>query len=119
MNTKTVTLGFVAGMVLLALALSGCKTTEVQAYRVIASTAVTVDAAMKSWGAYCAAVPVTPEQHKAVEQAYNAYLSGLQSCEIVVLGYKAAQKGDVTAATSRVVALATNVLQTIELVKRQ
>lgn len=116
---KIAKLAVVSVVILVAAALSGCKTTEVQAYRVLASTSIAVDAAMKSWAAYCATVPVTPEQHKEVERAYNAYLSGLQSCEIVVLGYKASKRGDVNAAMSQVVALATNVIQTIELVKQK
>ena len=66
----------------------GCATLEQSAYRSIGSVAVTVDAAMNSWGDWVRAGQSAPEQEATVRVAYARYQSAMRTANSALTAYR-------------------------------
>ena len=67
----------------------GCATLETNSYRVIGTTAASVDGAMNAWGDWVRAGQATDAQQAKVRQAYETYQDSMAIAEIAVGRYRA------------------------------
>lgn len=81
-------------LLLLVLLLSACSTFENNAYKVIGSTAVTVDAARKGWNDYAMRGLATRQQVAEVADYYAKYQSAMLVAQRAVAGYKVSNNQD-------------------------
>lgn len=68
--------------------LIGCASPETTAYRIIGSTIITVDSAMKGWGDWVRAGKATRGDEVKVKAAYEHYQASMGVVEAAVMAYK-------------------------------
>jgi hypothetical protein len=68
--------------------LTGCTSPETTAYRIIGSTIITVDSAMKGWGDWVRAGKATRGDEVKVKAAYESYQASMSVVEAAVMAYK-------------------------------
>lgn len=73
---------------LMALLVS-CASTETVAYKTLATTVVSVDAAMNGWGEYVRAGKASDDEQALIRDLYTKYQSSLKSAKAAVDAYYA------------------------------
>lgn len=102
---------------LLALILcSSCATFETNAYRAVAATASTVDAAMNGWGDWVRAGKATTADEDAVRDAYEMYQAAMRSARRQVAQYSAGvvDRSSLETALDAMDAAKTIIIETLE-----
>ena len=77
-------------LALLALSVA-CASLETNAYKVIGTTAVTVDAAMNVWGDFVRAGKASLDDQAVVRGAYEKYQKAMATTKVVVATYQTSQ----------------------------
>lgn len=70
-----------------AFLLVACASLETNAYRVVGSTAVSVDLAMQGWGDWVRQGKATPEDEARVRAVYEKYQASMRAANRAVLAY--------------------------------
>src|SRR5437870_6655809 len=93
----------------------GCASTQDKSAKLLASTAVVVDATMKGWASYVVAGRATPAQEQSVRTAYSQYQQSMtiaQNAMIIMMNTK-----DQSAWTSASLALTQNKIALLNLIQ--
>jgi len=95
--------------------LVGCASFQNTAGKLLASTAATVDAAMKGWAAYVVAGGATDDQQKQVRESYGRYQLAMKGAESAYLAsVKNADRSGWAAASAALTASSSQILALVQ-----